>query len=62
MGRVALQFCKVADMMPFCGNTNARAYLNQVPWDQWLYVPSKECSVNFKTPSEDTTRFLDIAE
>ena len=26
----------------------ARAYLNQVPQDRRLYIPSKGCSVNFR--------------
>jgi len=30
------------------GLEKARAYLNQVPWDQWLYIPSGGCGVNFR--------------
>ena len=30
------------------GLEKARAYLNQVPWDQRLYIPSEGCSVNFR--------------
>ena len=29
------------------GLEKATAYLNQVPWDRWLYIPSEGCGVNF---------------
>ena len=34
----------------------ARGYLNQVPWDQQLYIPSEGCGVKLqvKTPSQYT--------
>jgi len=31
------------------GLEKARAYLNQVPQDQCLYIPSEGCSVNFRS-------------
>jgi len=30
------------------GLEKARAYLNQVPWDWRLYIPSEGCGVNFR--------------
>ena len=30
------------------GLEKVTAYLNQVPLDQWLYIPSEACSVNFR--------------
>ena len=30
------------------GLEKARAYFNQVPWDQRLYIPSEGCGVNFR--------------
>jgi len=50
------------DLFLFCFNTpegittmvdtkdleRARAYLNQFPWDQWLYIPSERYGVNLR--------------
>ena len=37
------------------GLEKARAYLNQVPWDRWLYIPSEGYGVNFKWKHLQTT-------
>ena len=39
------------------GLEKARAYLNQVPRDRWLYIPSEGCGINVReveTPSDHT--------
>jgi len=33
----------------------ARAYLNQVPRDRWLYIPAEGCGVNFRWKHLQTT-------
>ena len=37
------------------GLEKARAYLNQVPQDRQLYIPSEGCSVNFRWKHLQTT-------
>ena len=37
------------------GLEKARAYLNQVPRDQRLYIPSEGCGVNFRWKHLQTT-------
>ena len=46
------------------GLEKARAYLNQVPRDRRLYIPSKGCGVNFRWKHLQTTptHFLGRAE
>jgi len=42
------------------GLEKARAYLNQVPQDRRLYIPSEGCGVNFrwKHPQSTPTHFF----
>ena len=37
------------------GLEKAIAYLNQVPRDRWLYIPSEGCGVNFRWKHLQTT-------
>ena len=37
------------------GLEKARAYLNQVPWDRQLYIPSEGCGINFRWKHLKTT-------
>jgi len=44
------------------GLEKARAYLNQVPREQWLYIPSEGCGINFRWKLLQTNTFWGRAE